>query len=264
LRSRTRQYQIRDQIRQATLAQDALIKSEKLAVTGRLAASIAHEINNPLEGVINLLYLMRSENSVEQMRAYALQAEQELARVSEITKHTLRFYREPSSSVEIEVLAVIESVLAIYHSRLMAASVDVKLEVRCSSAIIRASPGELRQILANLIGNALDAMRLGGTLRIRLSSHPFRLTKGQLIRLTIADTGTGIPKNMMSSIFEPFITSKGETGTGLGLWVASELAKKNHWTIQVRSRFGEACPGTVFSIVMAVGQRTQLHNHRRT
>lgn len=253
LRARARQYQIRDQIRQAALAQDALIKSEKLAVTGRLAASIAHEINNPLEGVINLLYLMRSEDSVEQLRAYASQAEQELARVSEITKHTLRFYREPSNPVPIDVHSIIESVLAIYHSRLMAASVEVKMEIKQPPAIIRANPGELRQILANLIGNALDAMRLGGTLRIRLSSHHLRPSEGQRIRLTIADTGTGIPKNMMSSIFEPFITSKGETGTGLGLWVASELAKKNQWTIRVRSRFGEDSAGTVFSIVMAAG-----------
>jgi signal transduction histidine kinase len=250
LRGRARQYQIRDQIRQAMRAQDALIKSEKLAVTGRLAASIAHEINNPLEGVINLLYLMRSEESVRQLKFYASMAEQELARVSEITKHTLRFYKEPSNPVEIDVLSVVESVLALYHSRLTAASVDVKLEVR-RPAIIRANPGELRQILANIVGNALDSMRLGGTLRIRLSADGCRPSACKQIRLTIADTGSGIPNHILPSIFEPFITSKGETGTGLGLWVTSELAKKNHWKIRVRSRFDKLCPGTVFSIVMA-------------
>lgn len=250
LRGRARQYQIRDQMRQAALAQDALIKSEKLAVTGRLAASIAHEINNPLEGVVNLLYLMRSENSTEQLKLYALQAEQEIARVSEITKNTLRFYREPSDPVQIDVLPIVESVLALYHSRLTAASVNVKVEVRHPPSVIKANPGELRQILANLVGNALDAMRLGGTLRIRVSANGTLPSARKLIRLTIADTGSGIPQHILPSIFEPFITSKGETGTGLGLWVTSELAKKNRWTIRVRSRFGKLCPGTVFTIAM--------------
>lgn len=249
LRSRTRQYQIRDQILQAARAQEALIKSEKLAVTGRLAASIAHEINNPLEGVINLLYLMRTEDSLENLRLYITQAEQEIARVSEITKHTLRFYKEPTNPVDLDVFTVVDSVINLYHSRLMAASVHV--EVKGQKAVIHANQGELRQILANLVGNSLDAMRLGGNLHIRVSTDSAGPMKSNRVRVTVADTGPGIPNAFLSKIFEPFVTSKGETGTGLGLWVTGELAKKNGWTIRVRSRSGGPCSGTVFSIVMA-------------
>jgi signal transduction histidine kinase len=250
LRSRARQYQIRDQICQAARAQVALIRSEKLAITGRLAASIAHEINNPLEGVVNLLYLMRTESSIEQLRLYLSQAEQELARVSEITKHTLRFYKEPVKPVEVDVITAVDSVLNLYQSRL-AACVRVKVTAPRSPASIHASPGELRQVLANLVGNALDAMRFGGSLYIRVSVDSFGPMGKKRVRLTVADTGPGIPANILSNIFEPFVTSKGETGTGLGLWVTAELAKKNKWTIKVRSRSGELRCGTVFSIVMA-------------
>jgi signal transduction histidine kinase len=250
LRSRARQYQIRDQIRQAARAQEALIKSEKLAVTGRLAASIAHEINNPLEGVVNLMYLMRSEDSIENLRGYLSQAERELARVSEITKHTLRFYKEPTNPVNVEVSTVVDSVVNLYQSRLAAAGVDV--EVRVPKAGIHGNQGELRQILANLVGNSLDAMRLGGKLHIRVSMDSFgSATRVKRVRLTVADTGPGIPQALLPKIFEPFVTSKGETGTGLGLWVTSELAAKNGWKIRVRSKSEGLRRGTIISIIMA-------------
>jgi signal transduction histidine kinase len=250
LRSRARQYQIRDQMRQAALAQDALIKSEKLAVTGRLAASIAHEINNPLEGVVNLMYLMRTEDSIENLRVYLSQAERELARVSEITKHTLRFYKEPTNPVNVEVSTVVDSVVNLYQSRLSAAGVDV--EIKGPMAGIHGNQGELRQILANLVGNSLDAMRLGGKLHIRVSTDNFGSAAGvRRVRLTVADTGPGIPQFLLPKVFEPFVTSKGETGTGLGLWVTSELATKNGWKIRVRSRSEGPRRGTIISIVMA-------------
>ena len=254
LRSRARQYQIRDQILQAAQAQEALIKSEKLAVTGRLAASIAHEINNPLEGVTNLLYLMRTEISIDTLRLYIAQAEQELARVSEITKHTLRFYKEPNNPINIDVCTVVDSVLKLYQSRLTAADIHVQVKVPRSPTIVKCNPGELRQILANLLGNSLDAMRLGGELQIRISVDGTGPGQCRRVRLTVADTGPGIPKYLLSKIFEPFVTSKGETGTGLGLWVTGELAKKNGWLIRVRSRSGELRGGTIFSIVMAAAQ----------
>lgn len=249
LRSRARQYQIRDQIRQAARAQEALIKSEKLAVTGRLAASIAHEINNPLESVVNLLYLMRTEDSIENLRMYVSQAEREIARVSEITRHTLRFYKEPTNPVSMDVFSVVDSVLNLYQSRLAAAGVEVK--VKGSRALIQGNQGELRQILANLVGNSLDAMRLGGKLYIRVSMDSATPTNAKRVRLTVADTGPGIPDTLLPQIFEPFVTSKGETGTGLGLWVTGELAKKNGWTIRVRSRSNGPRRGTLFSIVMS-------------
>jgi signal transduction histidine kinase len=251
LRGRQRQYQIRNQMRQAVLAEEALRRSEKLAVTGRLAASIAHEINNPLEGVTNLLYLMRSETSADQMRKYLDQTEQELARVTEITKHTLRFYREPNQPVEVDVSTVLDSILMLYRSRLVSADVTVHKEMRTPLTFVKASPGELRQIVANIIGNGLDAMRGGGQLRIRVSAEPGLKGKGlPRTRLTIADTGCGIPKDLLPNIFEPFVTTKGETGTGLGLWVTGEIVKKNGWSIRVHSRSNKARNGTTFSLVI--------------
>lgn len=251
LRGRQRQYQIRDQMQQYARAQDALRRSEKLAVTGRLAASIAHEINNPLEAVTNLLYLMRSAANPAETGRYLAEADQELARVAEITRQTLRFYREPSHPVETEVGGVLRSVLVLYNSRLAAANVFVQVENTAPQATVLSSPGELRQVIANIIGNAIDAMRRGGRLRIRISS--VRDRDGlPCTRLTIADTGSGIPAALLPTIFEPFITTKGETGTGLGLWVTSEIVRRNGWTIRVRSHCGPGRTGTVFSIAMPV------------
>ncbi|MGA8108389.1 MAG: histidine kinase dimerization/phospho-acceptor domain-containing protein, partial [Acidobacteriaceae bacterium] len=142
LHGRQRQYQIRDQMQQYARAQDALRRSEKLAVTGRLAASIAHEINNPLEAVTNLLFLMRSSEDPSQSHKYLAAADQELARVAEITRQTLRFYREPSHPIDTEVAAVLRSVLVLYHSRLAAADIAVRSEIDALSATVLASPGE--------------------------------------------------------------------------------------------------------------------------
>jgi signal transduction histidine kinase len=250
LRGRERQYQIRDQIQQYALAQEALLRSEKLAVTGRLAASIAHEINNPLEAVTNLLFLIRGDNSADQRKKYLEQAEQELARVAEITKQTLRFYREPSQPTNTRIATVLDSVLMLFGQRLVSAGIKVEREERSASAAVLSTPGELRQVIANLVGNAIDAMRAGGRLRIRISQHRDPHHPRKLVRVTIADTGTGIPRDMLPTIFEPFVTTKGDTGTGLGLWVTSEIIKRNGWKIRVRScrRLGHS--GTAFSIVI--------------
>ncbi len=251
LRGRERQYQIRDQMQQAELAQEALRRSEKLAVTGRLAASIAHEINNPLESVTNLLYLARTEPSTEVVSHYLALAEQELARVTEITKHTLRFYREPSQPSTVDLVAVVDSVLSLYNSRLHAAGVAVVKQIRASSIPLTSSLGELRQVIANIVGNALDAMRSGGRLVVRLSIEQRSWRPNcPLARLTIADNGSGIPQDLIFRIFEPFITTKGETGTGLGLWVTAEIARKNGWSIRVRSRTEPNRSGTTFSILI--------------
>ncbi|WP_334236950.1 sensor histidine kinase [Terriglobus sp. ADX1] len=255
LRGRERQYQIRDQIAQVERAQEALRRSEKLAVTGRLAASIAHEINNPLESVTNLLYLARSENLTDAAQNYLQQAENELARVTEIAKHTLRFYKEPNQPTQVDLINILDSVLTLYHSRLIAAKVEVKKEVAPSSLPIIASPGELRQVVANLIGNALDAMRNGGKLRLRVSIEHYSGDGAAKARLSIADTGHGIPKHVLPMIFEPFVTTKGETGTGLGLWVTDEIVKKNGWSMRVRSNTQQKSAGTVFSLLMPLPQR---------
>ncbi len=249
LRGRQRQYQIRDQMQQYARAQDALRRSEKLAVTGRLAASIAHEINNPLEAVTNLLFLMRSSPSHELSQKYLAEADHELARVAEITKQTLRFYREPNHPIDTDVDGALRSVLVLYNSRLIAASIGVQLEIDTPSTTVLASPGELRQVIANIIGNAVDAMRHGGRLRIRVSAQN-PADRSSRLRLTIADTGSGIPAALLPAIFEPFVTTKGETGTGLGLWVTGEIIRRNGWNIRVRSQCGPRHTGTAFSITM--------------
>lgn len=257
LRGRQRQYQVRDQMEQMVRAQDALRRAEKLAVTGRMAASIAHEINNPLESVTNLLYLLRSEASSATAQLYLEQAEQELARVTEIAKHTLRYYREPNKPVLVDVNAVLDSMLTLYHSRLLAARIEVVKEIPSTVASVYANPGELRQVLANLIGNALDAMRTGGKLRLRIGSwYSPRFSDRRYLSLTIADTGTGIDPQLLPTVFEPFVTTKGETGTGLGLWVTQELVKKNDWAIRVRSSIKPDRRGTVFSILIPA-ERTE-------
>lgn len=249
LRGRDRQYQIRDQMLQYARAQEALRRSEKLAVTGRLAASIAHEINNPLEAVTNLLYLIRLSPTPGDAQRYLDDAEQELARVAEIARQTLRFYREPNHPVDTDVSSVVRSVLVLYNSRLAAANIDVQFEKQTPSSTVLASPGELRQVVANIIGNAIDAMRRGGRLRIRVSLENTARCE-PCVRVTIADTGSGIPESLLPAIFEPFVTTKGETGTGLGLWVTGEIIRRNGWKIQVRSRCGTPRSGTAFSIVM--------------
>lgn len=252
LRSRKRQYEMRDQLQQFSQAQEALRKSEKLAVAGRLAASIAHEINNPLESVTNLLFLMRTANPAN-YAAHLKQAEQELARVTEITKQTLHFYREPARPGPVNVMPVLESVLALYHPRVASAGVHVQREFQTAIPIL-AAPGELRQVFSNLIINAVDAMRHGGRLiiRTRSASDPANpAIRG--VRVSIADNGVGISKEILHRIFEPFITTKGETGTGLGLWVTAEIVHKLGGRVRVRSRVSSqpndrATIKTVFSI----------------
>lgn len=258
LRGRERQYQIRDQIEQYGLAQEALLRSEKLAVTGRLAASIAHEINNPLEAVTNLLFLLRAEASSEDRKKYLAQAEQELARVAEITKQTLRFYREPSQPTATKVGAVLDSVLILFGQRLAGAGIRVHREERAPSATVLSSPGELRQVIANLVGNAIDAMRGGGRLTIRISQSRDTRQHRELVRITIADTGMGIPRDVLPTIFEPFVTTKGETGTGLGLWVTTEILKRNGWRIRVRSCSDSGHSGTTFSIAIPAIHREAI------
>jgi signal transduction histidine kinase len=143
----------------------------------------------------------------------------------------------------------LDSVLKLYASRIVGAGVEVRREVLSDSAVVRSTPGEFRQVLANLIGNAIDAMRGGGRLRVRVSDHKVQ-DEGQHVRVTIADTGSGIPPNVLPTIFEPFVTTKGETGTGLGLWVTSEIIKKNGWSIRVHTSRCRHHSGTTFAIVI--------------
>ncbi|MBZ5504168.1 MAG: hybrid sensor histidine kinase/response regulator [Acidobacteriia bacterium] len=265
LRSRRRQYQMRDDLAHRRKTEEALLRSEKLAVAGRLAASIAHEINNPLESVTNLLFLIGTSSSLEESKIYSATAMDELARVSEIAIHTLKFFRQLSKPTTVYLTELVDSALVLYQARLISACVAVQKEYRACPPIT-AMAGELRQVIVNLVGNAVDAMRGGGTLKIRIDRSTERSNGSRPgMRLTIADSGSGIPAEIKSRLFEPFTSSKGETGTGLGLWVSSEIIRKHGGTIKFKSSSSTPSTGTVFSIFLpALFHFAELDNAEET
>jgi signal transduction histidine kinase len=259
LRSRTRQYQMRDNLIAVKLAEDALRKTEKLLVAGRLALSISHEINNPLAAVTNLLYLIGLSSALPEAKGMADTAAQELARVAEIVTQTLRFYRDPSKPTLVHISDIVDSALALYQPRLASADIVIERDFRDCSPIV-AMPGEIRQMTLNLIGNAFDAIGQGGRLKIR-AANAHQYSNGSLrgVRLTIADTGTGVHPDVRSSIFEPFVSTKGDTGTGLGLWLTSQIVRKHGGTIQVKSRALAPYSGTVFSVFLPLELQSADH-----
>lgn len=259
LRSRRRQYEMRDQQIAAKAAEIALRKSEKLMVAGRLALSISHEINNPLAAVTNLLYLIGLSSSLPEAKGLAETAAPELARVSEIVTQNLRFYRDPSKPALVNIREIVDSALALYQPRIAAAEIVIEREFRDCLPIVGLS-GELRQVTLNLIGNAIDAIRNGGRLMIRAANARQR-SNGSLrgIRLTIADTGSGIRPEVRNSLFEPFVSTKGDTGTGLGLWLSSQIIRKHGGTIQVKSRALSPDTGTVFSVFLPLDFQPAAH-----
>lgn len=249
LRARARQYQIRDQIEQYKRAEQALRQSEKLAVAGRLASSIAHEINNPLEAVTNLLYLMRVSDNMDQVKGYLQIAESELARVSEITSHMLQFYRQRTKPGPVQLAEILDSALTLFQRRMASAGITVEKKFEPILPIWGLS-GELRQLFSNLLGNSLDAMRNGGRLVLHIRNmRDFCNQMAPGVRVTIADTGFGVPPELRSRIFEPFVTTKDDTGTGLGLWISSEIVQKHGGRIRLKScSQAERSTGTAFTI----------------
>jgi signal transduction histidine kinase len=222
-------------------AEEALRKTEKLAAAGRLAASIAHEINNPLEAVTNLLYLLRHQPSLDrEATGYADLAQQEISRVAEMTQQTLRFYRQSTLPVVANVAELLDSVLTLFVGRFAALQIEVSRKIGRDVELYCFS-GELRQVFANLIGNAIDAMVLGGRLSLSLRRSRSWVDGTPGIRLFVADNGCGMTAATRHRIFEPFFTTKETTGTGLGLWVSGEIMSKHNATVRVVSR--PACAG---------------------
>jgi signal transduction histidine kinase len=247
IRARVRQYELRNQLDKQKVAEEALRRSEKLAVAGRLAASIAHEINNPLEAIVNLVYLARTAPDMKTAHEYLGMAEGELARVSAITNETLKFYRQPNKPTLLQTSSIFESLLVLYQQKL--ASSKIKVVTRfLPTEPIHAFGGELRQMFSNLLTNAIDASANGCiTIRVR----PGKNGQGENgVCVTVADTGTGIPKTLMKKIYEPFVSTKGMRGTGLGLWVSSEIVAKHGGTIRVKSSTRADRHGTVFCIYL--------------
>lgn len=235
---------------QQRAAEDRLLQSEKLAAVGRLAASISHEINNPLEAVTNLLYLVRQDESIStEANEYLQLAESELARVSQIVSQTLRFQRAGTTPTEVVPETLIDSVLSLHQGRLHHRRIQIRRRHR-PSPVFRCAEGDVRQILNNLVGNAIDAMsKDGGTLTIRTTPARDRNTGQSGIRILVSDTGHGMPRHTSAHIFEPFYTTKGANGSGLGLWISSTLASRMGGRICVRSRTGGGRHGgTTFSV----------------
>lgn len=245
------------------LAEEALRSSEKLAATGRLAASIAHEINNPLAAVINALYILRTHPQIpETALGFIKTAETELSRVVHITKQTLGFYREVAKPVSTVVTQVLSEVLSAYQSKVDKSGISVQKEYRAQGQL-SAFPGELRQVFSNLILNALEATPAGGRLSLRVkTTHNGGEQSG--VQITVADNGPGIPLANMTRLFEPFFSTKGTKGTGLGLWVSQGIVEKHGGKIRVRSSTAPAHHGTCFLIFLPAGAVAEKDLSERT
>jgi PAS domain S-box-containing protein len=228
--------------------QDVLRRTEKLAAAARLAATVSHEINNPLEAIGNLIFLARtSPDASEKVVAQLQLAEQELARVSHITRQTLGFYRESTSPTSVHIPTLVESVLTLYSNKLQVKQIKVQLALEACPPITGLA-GEIQQLVSNIVSNAIDAVPVGGTLKIDAS--PVKLTGGESIRLKVEDDGPGIAPENLKRIFEPFFTTKKDVGTGLGLWVCKEIAERHGGTVQVESKNADGGNGAIFTVLL--------------
>ena len=237
-------------IDQQKRAEAALIQSEKLAVVGRLAASISHEINNPLEAVTNLLFLAKGSDGVPaEVKGYLEMADGELSRVSQIVSHTLRFHRQSTKPRAVSAKELLDSTLGLYSGRLANSAIVLSVRHR-GTATVTCYEGEIRQTLNNLVGNAIEAMRTGGRLLIRTRDACSGKTGQPGVRISIADTGYGMPPDVRKRVFEAFYTTKGIHGTGLGLWISHGIVDKHHGLLHVRSSVQPGRSGTVFQLFL--------------
>jgi PAS domain S-box-containing protein len=231
--------------------EEALRRTEKLAAAGRLAASIAHEINNPLEAITNLLFLLRNYTNLDESATnYVDLAQHEARRISEITQQTLRFYRQSTLPARANLADLLDSVLSLYQVRLHNQGIKVERDYDPETNLF-CFAGEIRQVIANMVGNAIDATAGGGRLIIRARrSRNWKDMRQEGVRFTIADTGSGFGREVRERIFEAFFTTKDVTGTGLGLWVSHEIIVKHHGLVHVRSRPASSGKpsGTVFQL----------------
>lgn len=224
-------------------------QNEKLAAVGRLASSIAHEINNPLESVTNLLYLVRNSSNLEDIQEYAETAERELRRVALIANQTLKFRKQSTRPAPFFCHDLIGDSLLVYQGRLVNRHVTVEKRKRATQPI-PCLGDEIRQVLSNLIGNAIDSMPNGGRLLVRSRDAVDWNTGRQGVVLTVADTGTGMSKATQKKIFDAFFSTKGIGGTGLGLWLSQEIVKRHQGVLRVRSAEIEDRSGTVFTLFL--------------
>jgi len=229
------------------LVEKALLRAEQVAAAGKLAASISHEINNPLEAVTNLLFLAKSAPELrEETKKLLSIADTELQRLSQIARTSLKFFRQSTAPAAISVRDLIESVLTVFQPRITRLGMHLQKQYQDTPDLL-CFPGELQQVFTNLISNSLDAMKKGGDLlvSVRPALDPSQATpKG--IRVIVMDSGNGMDASVRAKLFEPFFTTKGETGTGLGLWVSQGIVEKHRGHIRVRSLVGKGTAVAVY------------------
>lgn len=231
--------------------EQALHKTEKLAAAGRLAATIAHEINNPLEAVTNLIYLAKAQDNSESIRPMLEMADRELQRIGHITRQTLGFYREAGSPVPLEISEILRNVVAIFQNKLDTRGIAAHVEAE-KPVYAYGVAGELRQVFANLLSNAVDASPAGSLIRIRIKQV------GKDAQVSIADAGAGISESARAQIFEPFFTTKKDVGTGLGLWVSKQIVEKHGGSIRFRSRTDVEKSGTIFVVQLSQEESARM------
>ena len=231
-------------------AEAALLQNEKLAAVGRLASSIAHEINNPLESVTNLLFLAKANTEPGPVYEYLETAERELRRVSVISNQTLRFNKQATKPTVTTCTDLFSEALSIYQGRLVNSHIQVEKRKRAERPA-RCFEGEIRQVLSNFISNAIDSMHGSGGRLILRSREATDWKSGEKgLSLTVADTGSGMAPEQQKNIFEAFYTTKGIGGTGLGLWISKEIVDRHKGAIRFRSSQRMGQHGTVFSLFL--------------
>jgi PAS domain S-box-containing protein len=245
-------------VTQRRQTEQTLRSSERLTLAGRLSATIAHEIRNPLDTVSNLVYLLQHDNPSVNQAQYLTMAGEEVARISQITSQLLTFHRESRNPVAVNVTEVLESVLTLFAPQIRLNHIDVVRHFETDKSV-RGFPGELRQVFSNLVGNAIEVMPRGGKLVLH-SRESSLLSNSSVkgLRVTVLDSGAGIPAGVRRNLFAPFYTTKGEKGTGLGLWISRSIVEKHEGTIHLVSRTTNGNSGTAFSVFLPFRQQRGL------
>jgi signal transduction histidine kinase len=220
-----------------------------------MAATVAHEINNPLDAVLNLLYLARTGESSHMTRSYIVKAEKELERVAHIARQTLGYYREDGTPTDVILQDLVENVLAVYEGKLTSAAITTDCQFADTPSLI-AGRGELLQVFSNIVANAIDAMPEGGVLRIRTKNH----INPEGIQVDFSDSGIGIQKDHLDKVFGPFFTTKGNLGTGIGLWIVKELIEKRGGKVTITSSTEQTVRGTTVSIFLPLTSPIEMRS----
>ncbi len=243
-------------VTQRRQTEQTLRASERLTLAGKLSATIAHEIRNPLDTVSNLVYLLQHEQKPDSVSAqYLKMASDELARIAQITSQLLTFHREARSPVQVSVSEILESVLVVFAPQIRQNHIVVERHFETNHTV-RGFPGELRQVFSNLVGNAVEAMSKGGKLVLHTRESSLGTDSARKgVRVTVLDNGPGIPMGVRKNLFAPFFTTKGEKGTGLGLWVSRGILDKHEGTIHVSSSLKDGRRGSAFSVFLPYEQK---------